>query len=240
MLANRLREVVSAIGSLFFPAHCAGCSAAVAEGFFCPGCLRQIHQVPAPFCQVCSQPYAGDMEEFVCSNCRGRAFHFHYAVAVMHSRGVTRELIHRFKYGGELWLIEILGEFLSRGLGDARLTGWPIDGLVPVPLHPLRKREREFNQAELLARELSRRGKLPVFDILRRLRYTVTQTHFDRDHRMQNLRDAFELRQNAVVQGKHLLLVDDVLTTGSTLDECARVLLEAGAESVRALTLARG
>ena len=76
--------------------------------------------------------------------------------------------------------------------------------------------------------------------MLQRTRYTVTQTHFDRRRRMQNLRDAFTIRQNVAVQGKHLLLVDDVLTTGSTLDECSRVLLEAGAQSVRALTVARG
>ena len=77
-------------------------------------------------------------------------------------------------------------------------------------------------------------------EALERLRYTVTQTHFDRRRRMQNLRDAFGLRRNISVRGKHLLLVDDVLTTGSTLDECARVLLAEGARSVRALTVARG
>jgi competence protein ComFC len=111
---------------------------------------------------------------------------------------------------------------------------------VPVPLHPLRKREREFNQAEVLCRELARKNELVFCETLERLRYTVTQTHFDRRRRMQNLRGAFGLRRNASVQGKDLLLVDDVLTTGSTLDECARVLLAAGAQSVRALTVARG
>jgi ComF family protein len=180
------------------------------------------------------------MDRFVCVNCRDRAFHFECAVAVMHSRGVLRELIHRLKYGGELWLEEILTGFLFQGLEDPRLDGVEIDAVIPVPLHALRRREREFNQAEILARGLARRGNLRFLDALQRLRYTVTQTHFDRRRRMQNLRDAFKLRQNVSVQGKHLLLVDDVLTTGSTLDECARVLLEAGAQSVRALTVARG
>ncbi len=180
------------------------------------------------------------MDQFVCVNCRGRAFHFECAVAVMQSRGVLRDLIHRLKYNGELWLAEPFGDLLEQGLEDERLEGENFDAVVPVPLHPLRRREREFNQAEILGRELARRRGWLFFDVLRRTRYTVTQTHFDRRRRMQNLRDAFTMRHDAVVQGKHLLLVDDVLTTGSTLDECARVLLEAGAQSVRALTVARG
>lgn len=240
MPALRPRELLETLRDLFFPAHCAGCAVAVEAGWFCPDCAREIRPVPEPRCEICSQPYAGTMDRFVCANCRGRAFHFECAVAVLHSRGVLRDLIHRLKYGGELWLEEILTEFLFQGLEDPRLEGVVIDAIVPVPLHPLRRREREFNQAEILARGLAKRANLRFLPALSRLRYTVTQTHFDRRRRMQNLRDAFELRQNVAVQGKHLLLVDDVLTTGSTLDECARVLLEAGAESVRALTVARG
>lgn len=240
MPAIRPGEILETLRDLFFPAHCAGCAVAVKAGWFCESCTSRLRPVPSPRCEICSQPYAGTMDRFICVNCRGRAFHFECAVAVMHSRGVTRDLVHRLKYGGELWLVEILGGFLERGFDDPRLVDEVIDGIVPVPLHRLRKREREFNQAEILARDLARRRNLPFLDALNRLRYTVTQTHFDRRRRMQNLRDAFELRQNVSVQGKHLLLVDDVLTTGSTLDECARVLLEAGAESVRALTVARG
>ena len=162
------------------------------------------------------------------------------AVAVMQSRGILRVLIHRFKYGGEVWIGDLLSDFLTQGLRDSRLKGCSFDAVVPVPLHPLRRREREFNQAEVLSRELARKSNLAFCDALERLRYTVTQTHFDRRRRMQNLRDAFGLRRRAPVQEKDVLLVDDVLTTGSTLDECARVLLEAGARSVRALTVARG
>ena len=158
----------------------------------------------------------------------------------MQSRGILRVLIHRFKYGGEVWIGDLLSDFLMQGLRDSRLKGCSFDAVVPVPLHPLRRREREFNQAEVLSRELARKSNLAFSDPLERLRYTVTQTHFDRRRRMQNLRDAFGLRRRAPVQEKDVLLVDDVLTTGSTLDECARVLLEAGARSVRALTVARG
>ncbi len=162
------------------------------------------------------------------------------AVAVMQSRGILRDLIHQFKYDGQLWVGDLLSDFLKQGLRDPRLEGCAFDAVVPVPLHPLRRREREFNQAEVLSRALARKSKLAFCEALERVRYTVTQTHFDRRRRMHNLRDAFKLRRNAPVHGKDLLLIDDVLTTGSTLDECARVLLTAGARSVRALTVARG
>lgn len=239
-MRRNVRAVLETLRDLFFPLHCAGCQAALEDGWLCRTCLDSLRPIGRPRCETCSQPFFGKMDPFVCVNCRGRAFHFDCAVAVMQSRGVLRDLIHRLKYNGELWLVRPLGDFLIRGLDDDRLADGEFDAVVPVPLHALRRREREFNQAEILARELGRRQKWPVWNILRRDRYTITQTHFDRQRRMQNLRDAFSLRQNAAVQGKHLLLVDDVLTTGSTLDECARVLLEAGAHSVRALTVARG
>jgi len=113
------------------------------------------------------------------------------------------------------------------------------DVIVPVPLHPARRRERGFNQAELLARSLSRLTGLPVMLVLERVRYTTTQTAFDRTERMENLRNAFRLRPARNVRGSRVLLVDDVLTTGSTLSECARVLKESGASSVHAATAAR-
>ena len=152
---------------------------------------------------------------------------------------MVRELIHRFKYQGHFYLRHQLAAWMAEGLADARLRHPPAEALVPVPLHAARQREREFNQAEVLAREVSARAGLPVENLLRRTRYTSTQTQLDRDERMENLRGAFCLRQHAEVSGRHLLLIDDVFTTGSTVEECARVLLESGAASVRVLTVAR-
>lgn len=234
-----LRVGLDTLRSLFFPSHCAGCGERVEEGWFCRDCRADIQPVGTPRCEVCSRPFPAT-GSFVCVNCQDRHFHFRHAVAVLRSRGVVRDMIHRLKYGGETWLLGPLGEFLHDGLEDERLAGRPIDALVPVPLHPRRRRERDYNQAALLAGALRRATRIPVLDALKRERYTVTQTHFDRRQRMQNLRDAFSLRQNAPVQGKHLLLIDDVFTTGSTLDECARTLQLAGSASVTALTLARG
>jgi ComF family protein len=129
---------------------------------------------------------------------------------------------------------------MALGLEDERIQRSPAQALVPVPLHSARQREREFNQAEILARLLSKRSGIPLALCLQRTRYTTTQTRLDRHERMENLRGAFRVRHTPSVTGRHLILIDDVFTTGSTVEECARVLRAAGAASVRVLTVARG
>ncbi len=196
-----------------------------------------------PKCAVCSRPFDGALDVFECPNCRGEALHLDFAISAVRAQGLARDLIHRFKYGREFTLRRVLGDWLAEALDEPRMAAslareeWI---LVPVPLHATRLRERRFNQSEALAEWVARRRGLRIERPLRRVRHTTTQTHFDRKQRMRNLRAAFALRHNARVTDKSFLLVDDVLTTGSTLDECARVLLEGGASCVRAITIARG
>jgi ComF family protein len=165
--------------------------------------------------------------------------HFDSAIASYRSRGLVRNLIHAFKYGRQRHLRHPLAEWLGETMNDPRLRGRHFDMIVPVPLHPARERERGFNQAGLLAELFARQAAVPLHPALKRVRYTRTQTAYDRAERMENLRDAFRLRKNMNVRELHVLLIDDVLTTGSTLSECARVLKKAGAVSVYAATAAR-
>lgn len=235
-------RIFDPLRSLFFPAHCAHCACRV-EGRMdlCPDCAMLIERITDPRCEACSQPFDGAIPgKFVCPNCRNAQFSFQCAVAVVRSQRTIRDLVHRLKYGHEMWLGRVLAEIQREGLDDPRLADGAFDALVPVPLHPRRQRERGFNQAAILAGHLSRFTEVPAFECLRRSRYTNTQTLLGRKGRRQNLRDAFALRPNANVAGMDLLLVDDVLTTGSTLDACASILLANGARSVRALTVARG
>jgi ComF family protein len=152
---------------------------------------------------------------------------------------MVREIIHEFKYGRQIHLRRLVARWLHAALDDERLRGRRFDVVVPVPLHATRLRERGFNQASLLAALLSAQTSIPSKPLLDRIRYTTTQTALDRSERMENLHDAFRLRKNADVRGLRVLLIDDVLTTGSTLSECARVLKRAGALSVHAATAAR-
>jgi ComF family protein len=142
-------------------------------------------------------------------------------------------------YGRQVHLRHLVGRWLRAALVDPRLRGRGFDVIVPVPLHPTRKRERGFNQASLLAELLSAQISIQSRPLLERIRYTTTQTALDRAERMENLHNAFRLRKNMNVRDLRVLLIDDVLTTGSTLSECARVLKDAGVISVHAATAAR-
>lgn len=238
----RLRTLFEPAQSLLYPRHCAACDVPVSGGRqLCARCRRSRTRLEGPRCAVCSQPFGGVIEAgFRCMNCGDRDLHFEFATSAYRSRGVVRDLVHRFKYGRQMHLRHLLGRMLAEGFREARVRALEIDGLVPVPLHAAREREREFNQASLLAAVASDRLALPVSDCLRRIRYTVTQTHFHRDERFENLEGAFKLRPGTAVAGRNLALVDDVLTTGSTADACARVLKEAGASAVVVITVARG
>ena len=237
-----LEDVLEPIRSLLFPEHCAHCSRSVGEGAdLCEACAGLIERIRAPRCEACSQPFDGAVaSKFICPNCRNEGFAFQCAVAVVRSHETIRDLVHRLKYGREMWIARVLAAIQFEGFSDPRLADGAIDALVPVPLHPRRLRERQFNQAAVLAGHLARATGLPVLECLRRTRYTGTQTRLGRKARRQNLRDAFAPLKNSDVTGMDLVLVDDVLTTGSTLDACAAILLENGARSVRALTVARG
>ena len=227
--------------SLFYPPVCEGCGDSVGwNEFLCDQCRKRAPRIVPPFCAKCAEPFSGAITtEFSCSNCVNQTLHFEAAVAGYRARGVVRRLIHQFKYGKQIRLRHVVGEWLADTLTDPRLNPHHFDIIVPVPLHPTRQRDRGFNQAALLAQSLSRRTSLPMVAALERVRYTTTQTAFDRAERMENLRNAFRLRPKRNVRGSRVLLVDDVLTTGSTLSECARVLKRAGASSVYAATAAR-
>jgi len=238
---NLTRDLIHGLVSLVYPRHCASCGSATESGTLCEVCAESAVRLERPFCWVCSQPFDGAIEgDFLCANCQDRNWHVRCIVAPWRSRGPVRQCMHRFKYGGATFLRGQLVDWMEQGMADPRLEEFSADCLVPVPLHPRRFRERGYNQSRLLAEELGNRRGLRVDDLLKRIRYTSTQKALDREERMENLAGAFRLRNGHDVTGKRLLLIDDVLTTGSTLDACAGVLLEAGAAQVAALTVARG
>jgi len=232
---------LSVIASLLYPPVCSICAATIAHGeYLCAECDAKVTRIVPPFCTKCSEPFEGAIiSEFTCANCEHRVLHFDAAVAAYRSRGIVRRVILDFKYGRQLHLRHLVARWLFAALDDDRLRRRRFDIIVPVPLHPARERERGFNQATLLADLLSARMSVQNKPVLERIRYTTTQTAFDRAERMENLHGAFRLRKNMDVRELRVLLIDDVLTTGSTLSECARVLKKTGANFVHAATAAR-
>ena len=236
-----------AVLDLVWPAHCPACDAPLgAEGTdnFCGDCADTAVRLEPPSCAVCAEPFSGNIgdEAFTCPNCHGRPQQFDFAAAAWMSRGAVRETVHRFKYGSRISLRLPLARLMQHALTDPRIAARTDWVLVPVPLHPRRFRERQFNQAAELARTLSTLTGLPVVDALRRSRYTTTQAALRREDRLRNLKGAFRLRWLARrrLASRPVLLVDDVLTTGSTANACAGVLKrKAGAPLVAVLTVAR-
>jgi competence protein ComFC len=241
MIALAKSNGLDALISLLYPPVCTICGANVRNGeYLCDECERKAVRIVEPFCQKCTEPFEGAIiGAFTCANCAHRTIHFDTAVAAYRGRGIVREIIHNFKYGRQVYLRRLIARWLRTALDDERLRGRRFDVIVPVPLHPARQRERGFNQASLLAELLSVEISVPSRPLLERIRYTTTQTALDRAERMENLHNAFRLRKTANVRDLRVLLIDDVLTTGSTLNECTRVLKRAGAISVHAATAAR-
>jgi ComF family protein len=230
--------------ALLYPEVCQLCHAepaTPANGFVGPQCRSQVRFIRPPFCGRCGLPFPGELTApFVCANCQELKFHFTSARSAAVAKGVVLEAIHRFKYSGALWFEKFLGGLLVREAGPM-LRDPPWDGLVPVPLHPLKEREREFNQSVLLARYLGRAIGLPCDGtLLRRTKPTDTQTHLNRGQRATNMKSAFAVRAGAALAGRRLVLIDDVFTTGATTNDCARALRQAGAAEVIVWTVARG
>ncbi|HEX4638825.1 MAG TPA: ComF family protein [Chthoniobacterales bacterium] len=238
---NAAPDFFRSAAALLYPPACTICAAPVDPGeHLCSECESKVPRIVPPFCAKCSEPFDGAITSaFACANCAHRTLYFETAVAAYRARGIARHVILNFKYGRQIHLRHLIARWLVAAFDDERLRDRDFDVIIPVPLHPARQRERGFNQAALLAEWLSAHLSVPFLPALQRIHYTTTQTAFDRAERMRNLRGAFRLRKKADVRELRVLLIDDVLTTGSTLSECARVLKQGGAHSIHAATAAR-
>ena len=238
--ARLVRRALHAV----LPVECDACGVALTDDpvpFFCRSCWATIRPLGGPACPSCGLPFASDVAltyspEHRCLSCRLDPPTFTQAWAYYAYEPPLQQAIHLFKYRGKIVLGGALGTLLRKAWHHPP----EIDILMPVPLHPSRLRDREYNQSLLLADELNRDLRLPlVYDNLVRLRATPAQTELSRSERLANLRRCFSLRRPAEVAGKRVLLIDDVMTTGTTANECAKALRKAEAAEVYVVTLAR-
>lgn len=244
-LADRFDWVVDWL----YPPRCRSCGGRIhgrdAE-YFCAACWEQIQVVLHPLCNVCGRPFPdASGGDHTCGVCLARPPHFVRARAwACYPREELeehplRQVVQKFKYGRKVSLGKPLGRLLAQGCQQF-LGECDADLIVPVPLHPKRLRWRGFNQSLLLARQVSRAYHIPVDPFaLQRNRATPPQTQLTEEERRKNMRDAFALRADGTVAGKSILLVDDVYTSGATVNECSRTLKKHGAKQVYVLTLAR-
>jgi competence protein ComFC len=236
---------------LVYPQHCAICKKYLKreEKDVCEACWNSLVTLPNPFCPYCKSFF--ESGEIGCGFCgvtgktmvenptKGGEDH---KVSMVRSLGrfddYYKELIHRFKYGKKI----PLGKRLAQRLGET-INSDPrflkSDFLIPVPLHKSRYRERGFNQSEIVAEGISKIAGLPLLkNALIRKKNTKDQTNLSFQQREENVRGAFVVTQPEIMNGKRIILVDDVITTGATLSECARMLKQAGAEKILGMTIA--
>jgi ComF family protein len=226
---NKLKGIAL---DLLFPRWCVGCGR---EGdFICSSCRQSLPRIMSPLCPKCGRPQPSAT---LCPGCLSWQAEINGIRSPFRFEGVIRQAIYELKYRN----LRAIAKLLARLLGDYLVSN-PVPGeiLVPVPLHPKRLRERGYNQSRLLAQELGKLTNLPVVDdCLVRQRHALPQARTSTvAERRSNVADAFSCRDQRL-RGKQVLLIDDVSTSGATLDACARALKGAGAISVWGLVLAR-
>jgi ComF family protein len=238
-------RIFSKFIDIIYPTRCHACrnflsTEGGSDNYFCTDCLNSFSKINPPICHVCGIPFGSISEEnHLCEKCLRKRPFFDSLGAPYIYKGRIMDAIHQMKYAGKTYLADSLGPLMA-----SFAIKWldTTEGLfiMPVPLHPKRLRERGFNQALLLARAI-----IPVlgaeidFLSLRRIIYTRSQTGLNSKEREKNVRRAFTMTGQRKLKGKTVLLVDDVATTGNTMNECARILKKAGIERVFCLALAR-
>ncbi|MGQ9572995.1 MAG: ComF family protein [Dehalococcoidia bacterium] len=227
-----LARVGQVLLDILFPSRCVGCGAY--GSLLCSSCQAQLPRAEPPRCPICWRPQPRDAP---CAHCRQERPAFQAARSPYLYQGVAREAVHALKYNHLSALAQPMAQLMARCVRDEAIGA---DLVVAVPLYARRQRLRGYNQSALLARELSRLCGLPLAERgLARRRNTPPQARSaDAQARRRNVADAF-IADRRWVEGKRILLVDDVMTTGATLDACARALAQADAASVWALTFAR-
>lgn len=245
-----MAQLKNSILDFVFPAHCLLCNTSLSSErgnpqelnpsfLVCQDCWKSLNILPHPFCPSCRafldlpQSYSGKLRR--CPKCPESSLVLSRSLGLFDP--YYQILIHNFKYKRKITLGRMLGRRLGEILKEDRLLE-EIDYLISVPLHSSRERERGYNQSKVLAEEISEKISLPLLDkVLLRKKNTRDQTNLSLEQRERNVKDAFTVRNNAVLRGKGVLLVDDVMTTGATLRECSRVLKEAGARTVIGATV---
>jgi ComF family protein len=210
------------------------------DPLICPSCFDGFIVITPPYCSVCGRPFESSIEDVhTCEGCLLKTPDYTKIMVPYLYDGSLMTAIHQFKYGGKSHMSPALA-FLLMPFAERLLEEIDNGLIMPVPLHPKRLRERGFNQSLLLARHIAASLSIELdFLSLRRIKYTLPQAGLKKAERRKNVRRAFELRDTKVVKGRHIILVDDVTTTGNTLNECARVLRKAGCKEVYCLVLAR-
>jgi len=235
--------------NLIFPLDCKICERPIREskGYsICGKCFKTIELIDKPHCVKCGKPFLISTDlfkrdrEILCSDCKRRKYSFEFARSVGIYLGVLKECIHLFKYYGEEKLTEPLGELLIDYLAKNQEFEKKVDLIIPVPLHKNDLKRRGFNQSVLLGRVIGNYFSIPLKEeVLIKKKLTPSQVNLSKKEREKNILRAFSIERTEEIKDKNILILDDIFTTGSTVEECAKELMKAHANNIFVLTLAR-
>lgn len=233
------KEITKAVAGLIYPSRCPVCDRVMKykEGLVCVSCRSAVRYVQEPFCMKCGKPLDAQEAEY-CHDCMERKHVFIRGRAVFEYHGMA-ESIYRFKYKGRREYAEFYGKAMAARLGG-EIGGWKPQALIPVPIHASKLRRRGYNQAEVLAEALGDSLGIPVRkDIIKRCRKTAPQKDLNNEERQNNLKKAFKILGNDVKLNT-IVIIDDIYTTGSTVDAVAKELKNAGVTVAYYVALAVG
>jgi ComF family protein len=232
-MRSRIYKAGWKILDMLFPPSCAGCGSWGKK--YCAECLARTRTIKKPICQICGDPLHSH-QEVICLRCRTTQVAFSAVRSWAYFEDPLQSAIHKLKYRRDIGLASELSGHLVRMLEE---LGWQVNLITALPLDETRRKERGYNQAALLAKPISwETGIRYVPDSVVRYRRTQSQVGLTREDRVSNMAGAFRANRELVDQ-KSILLIDDVITTGSTMNACSEALMAAGASSVYGLTLAR-
>ncbi|MDA3797485.1 MAG: ComF family protein [Kiritimatiellae bacterium] len=222
---------------------CIHCNAKLSnkDQIFCCSCIDRINYIKQPYCRKCGDPIFGDVNpNYLCHYCTSKKPHFEKARSAIRFNNIIKNAIYELKYGNGTYIGKYISEFAVQTIKEE----YPkilFDYVTFVPLHKKRERQRTYNQSQILAKYIAKKLKIPLAsDLVIRARYTNTQTLLNFKERSQNISGAFEALNELKLKNKTILLVDDVMTTGATVNECSKALKKGGALQVYVITVARG
>ena len=236
-LLERTRSVFKSVLDIVMPPVCYVCGKSCSAQYgLCDACMGGISHIISPYCSKCGMRIKKN--EKLCPECAKKDSYINRGWSCCYYKDTIKDCIHLFKYSGYTGLSDIFGsimnDFVSKNVSDS------MDTIVPVPIHPSKKRERSYNHSEILAKALSKNQRISLdADNLIKIKWTRPQSELDKKKRKENIKDTFFVIDKNSFRDKNVLLVDDVYTNGSNINECAKTLVESGASKVYSLTLAR-
>jgi ComF family protein len=239
-----LKKLYNTILDLLFPEEgmcflCEKYDEDIGDDHICEDCKEQIKFIDSHICKICGKPLEIGYIPNKCPDCIKHPHFFATAVAAVEYEGLIKKSIYKYKYGKKAYMYKAFGHLMVQAIIDKDIKGFNV--IVPVPLHRDKRVERGFNQSELLAKYISDEFDVPLdFKNLRRIKKTSVQNKLHRLQRQQNIKDAFRIKNPNAFKDKIVLLVDDILTTGATADECSKMLLENGADKIYVISIGTG